>query len=121
MNFIELFDKTNLMRKIISVDMKAALVDHDGLGIIDSFSALFNQEIVQRGQTSSANGNCSARDNILFIFSLISFCFMSCYHSIEENSRQYTWETVHKGLSINNISHKEGRGQGVGVILDNDI
>ena len=82
LNFIELLGWMNLMRKIISGDKKPAFAEHDGLKMNDSFSAFFNQEIVRRGQTSSANGNCSARGKILVIFSALWMIFScrSCSH-----------------------------------------
>ena len=82
LNFIDLLGWMNLMRKIISGDKKPAFAEHDGLKMNDSFSAFFNQEIVRRGQTSSANGNCSARGKILVIFSALWMIFScrSCSH-----------------------------------------
>jgi len=61
MNIFELVGFMNAMRKLIKSDAKPAFADNDGLKMNDSYPSFFNQEIVRRGETSSANGNCSAR------------------------------------------------------------
>ena len=60
-NIFELCSFFNMMRKYAkdSGEKKPAFADHNGLEM--NTSAFFNQEIVRRGETSSVNGNCSAR------------------------------------------------------------
>ena len=63
MNILELVGFMNEMRKMMkeSGDKKPAFADYNGLKHNDNYPVFINQEIVRRGETSSANGNCSAR------------------------------------------------------------
>ena len=61
-NIFELCAFLNMWRKAANTSVKKpAFADHNGLEMNTKISAFFNQEIVRRGETSSANGNCSAR------------------------------------------------------------
>eukprot|EP00090_Calanus_glacialis_P024125 TRINITY_DN37455_c0_g1_i1.p1 TRINITY_DN37455_c0_g1~~TRINITY_DN37455_c0_g1_i1.p1 ORF type:complete len:428 (-),score=98.05 TRINITY_DN37455_c0_g1_i1:82-1365(-) len=62
-NFFELLSFVNMIRKAMqkSGEKKPAFADSNGLSMDKQLGPFFNQEIVRRGETSSANGNCSAR------------------------------------------------------------
>jgi CubicO group peptidase (beta-lactamase class C family) len=71
-NIFELASFLNMIRKAIkkSDDMKPAFADSNGLSMDNQLGPFFNQEIVRRGETSSANGNCSARGEIQDVLNL---------------------------------------------------
>ena len=60
-SFIQLISLFNSFRKIMA-DFKEPFAGMGASG--KSFGDFFNQDIVRKGETSSANGNCSARGEV---------------------------------------------------------
>merc|ERR1711892_687459 len=62
-NIFQLLGFLNTWRKAIakSGNRKPAFADYDGLSQEKQIDKFFNQETVRRGESPSANGNCSAR------------------------------------------------------------